>query len=303
MGLIKTMLNVIRYATGRNRLNQRTLVLMAIPHLWLTGMSYFNLQPQIEIAVLFLPGEYSEHTGCNLSRAQRRDDSGNKGTIGLHIIPKSATGGVAVSQDYEMEPTGCRLGARRAQGLDNFRWLYMQYELKHKGWTEMRGGTCDVVSFVEDGTMFQTMRLTPGRLTKKGPGRYAQRVHDTQHIKFRVGGQVQFGCPCSNGAGQSSTKDFDMRSLKGGIQLIYNSKEYKNRLKIQVFVNGEQKVIIANERLSAGILEVKVSNDEPTIVISTSRGMLFWQRPSRSRARAGQSGHANIGQGRAIGDV
>lgn len=174
-----------------------------------------------------------------------------------------------MSQDDERELTGYRLGARRAQGLANFRWPYMQYELKRKGWTEMRSGTYEVVSFVKDGTMFQIIRLTPGRLRKKGPDRYARPVHNSQQIKFRVGGQVQFGCPCSNGADQSSTTCFNMGSLNDGLQLIYDSKEYNHRLEIQVFVNGEQKVITANENLSAGILEVGFLNDEPTIVVST----------------------------------
>jgi hypothetical protein len=225
--------------------------------------------PDKDCGIVFVRGSFPNTPDAILSRAQRRDDTGNKGTFGLHIIPESAAGDVGLSQDDEGAPTGYRLGARRAQGLANFRWPYMQYELKRKGWTEMRGGTYEVVSFVKDGTMFQIIRLTPGRLTKKGPGRYARPVHDTQQIKFRVGGQVQFGCPCSNGADQSSTKDFNMKSLNGGLQLIYDSKEYKHRLEIQVFINGEQQVILANETSSAGILEVKVSNDEPTIVVST----------------------------------
>jgi hypothetical protein len=174
-----------------------------------------------------------------------------------------------VSQDDEKEFTGCQLGARRAQGLANFRWPYMQYELKRQEWSEKRSGTYEVISFVKDGTMFQIIRLSPGILTKKGPGRYAQSGHDAQQIKFRVGGQVQFGCPCSNGADQSSKKDFNMRSTNGGLQLIYESKEYKHRLEIQVFVDGRHNIITASESLSAGILEVRVSSDEPTIIVST----------------------------------
>jgi hypothetical protein len=60
-----------------------------------------------------------------------------------------------------------------------------------------------------------------------------------------------------------------MRLVNDGCQLIYDSNEYKHRLEIQVFVDGKQKVITADERLSAGILEVRLSNDEPTIVVST----------------------------------
>jgi len=60
-----------------------------------------------------------------------------------------------------------------------------------------------------------------------------------------------------------------MRSTNGGLQLVYDSREYQHRLEIQVFVNEERNVITTDESLSAGMLEVRFSSDKPTTIVST----------------------------------
>jgi hypothetical protein len=86
---------------------------------------------------------------------------------------------------------------------------------------------------------------------------------------FRIGGKIQFGCPCSNGIEQSSTKDFRFRSIDNGYRLVYESIDYHHHLEIQVFIDDKQALISADEAKFSGKVKVTISNMDPTIIVTT----------------------------------
>jgi hypothetical protein len=222
--------------------------------------------PDKDCGIVFARGNFPNTPDAILARAQVRDDSGSRGTFDIHFLhePKTET----ASHIDRKGPSGYKFGEKRAQGLANLRWPYMQYELERKGVKEARKGSYERISFIKDGTMFQVIRLRSGTLSKKD-------LKDTKGpdiqlpIKFRIGGKVQFGCPCSNGIEQSSTKDFKFKSVDGGYRLVYESKHYRHHLEIKVFINGLQTIITADETKSSGVIEVALSKDRPTFILTT----------------------------------
>ena len=208
--------------------------------------------PDKDCGIVFVRGNFPNTPDAILARAQVRDDTGSKGTFDIHF-----------RHDPEDKTSGYELGVRRAQGLANFRWPYTQYELKRKGVDEAAKGSYEGISFIKDGTMFQILRLTSGRL----PRNIADT--DTRSIQFQIGGKVQFGCPCSNGVEQSSTKEFEFTAIDDGCRLVYKSKHYTHRLDIQVFVNNQPAKITENRTTSSGTVEIELSKHEPIVIIST----------------------------------
>lgn len=210
-------------------------------------------------------GNFPNTPEAILARAQYRDDSGSKGTFDIHFLrePSDARTTERQNSNSRLEYT---LGERHAQGLANFRWPYTQYELKRDGWISK--GSYEGISFVKDGSMFQIIRLAPGRLPKVRHDQPQPPVQETQPIMFRIGGKIQFGCPCSNGIEQTSTKDFRFRSIDRGFRLVYESIDYKHHLEIQAFVNGVETFISADEAKSSGMVKVTISDMEPTIIVT-----------------------------------
>lgn len=217
--------------------------------------------PDKVCGIVFVRGDFPNTPDAILARAQTREDSGSKGTFDIHFLsdppPDDTSSAISHSTEDE-ELGGYTLGEKRAQGLANFRWPYMQYELQRKCGGVVRKGGYEGISFVKDGTMFQIIRLT----AEQTPRREAP--WPVQPIKFRLGGKVQFGCPCSNGIDQSTTREFAFNNE--GYRLVYKSKHYNHRLEIQAFVDGEQRRITSNE--DTGMIEVTLSQT-PTIIITT----------------------------------
>lgn len=81
--------------------------------------------PDGTCGLVFVRGQFPNTPDAILARAQRRDDSGNKGTLGTRLQPAEHN-------------TDLELGERRVQGWINLKWPYSQYELKkknrHQGW-------------------------------------------------------------------------------------------------------------------------------------------------------------------------
>lgn len=217
--------------------------------------------------MVYVKGWFPNTPDAILARAQTREDTGSKGTFDIHFQPKSPPNG----STFATAPVGYILGEKRAQGLANFRWPYMQYELERREGEEVRKGGYEGISFVKDGTMFQIIRLTAEQTPKRKDSWGAQ------SIKFRLGGKIQWGCPCSNGITQSPTRDFEFEVLDDGYRLAYNSKnkdsnhrlEYNHRLEIQAFENDEPKLITKCDKTPAtGVIKVTLSQS-PTIIVTT----------------------------------
>jgi hypothetical protein len=239
--------------------------------------------PDKECGVVFVRGDFPNTPDAILARAQTREDSGSKGTFDIHFLAKpppketdvpasntpDAAERTAATPSDDGEPDtsiqlekeefgGYKLGEKRAQGLANFRWPYMQYELRRKLGEVVRKGGYEGISFIKDGTMFQIIRLTAEVTPKR------EVVWPPQSINFRLGGKVQFGCPCSNGIDQSPTREYIFTNE--GCRLVYKSEHYDHRLEIQVFVDGEERTIISDG--DTGTINVDLFQT-PTIIVTT----------------------------------
>jgi hypothetical protein len=205
--------------------------------------------------IVFIRGSFPDGPDAILARAQRRGDAGSKGTFGAQLMPES---------EFE-------LGERRAQGLANFRWPYMQYDLKRKsvkpGTEEVQSGTYELISFIKDGTLFQITRIKLGRLSDISTSDRANENRSTMihtsrplgnephsglasspsqelkngYIDIRLGGTVRFGCPCSNASPPDIDVEdiFNVGSSNDNLQLNCSSHRYLKRLEMQFFNNGQ----------------------------------------------------------------
>jgi hypothetical protein len=205
--------------------------------------------PDPYCGIVFVRGGFPDTPDAILARAQRRGGAGGKGTFGAQLIPA----------DYE-------LGERRAQGLANFQWPYIQYELKRKSVREDQSGTYELISFIKDNVFFTVTRIKPGEPSDTSTSnRHKENQHIGIHlggpsagqsdggvvsnpspvpanggIDIRVGGTIRFGCPCSNANPVEVDKldEFDVRPSSGNLQLNCSSSRYLKRLEIQFFKNG-----------------------------------------------------------------
>ena len=173
-------------------------------------------------------GHFPNTPDAILARAQRRDDTGSKDSFGTRIQQAH------IDSDLE-------LGERKAQGWVNFRWPYTQFELKKKGeqWDE-HSGTCEEISFVRDGTVFQLMRLKWGRESSLSDLADAVDPQEKQTVWVKTGGVIQFGCPCSNGH-PPNLDTFNLTSINDtGRGLDCVSERYQKRLETHLFINGNE---------------------------------------------------------------
>jgi hypothetical protein len=225
--------------------------------------------PDDTCGLVFLRGQFPNSPQAILARAQRRDDTGSKGTFGTRL-------------QYAELDSDLELGERRAQGWVNFRWPYTQYELKRRGekWDE-HTGTCEEISFVRDGTVFQLMRLKWGRGSSLSDYSDSVDSQEKQTVRLKAGGIIQFGCPCSNG-GPSNIDTFRLNVINdGGTGLNCVSDRYQKRLEMQLFVNGIQQNVsmpvhgldgdelIGTEVNTSSMHRIELSVGEPTYIIST----------------------------------
>jgi len=166
-------------------------------------------------------GHFHNTPDAILARAQRSEASisGLKGSFGVQIHP-----------DSQIE-----LGEKQAQGLINFRWPYIQYDLRRKsGLRDGNGGTYEEISFVKDGTVFQIARIKWGRGSSLSDFD-SSNTTEQETIKLKSGGKIQFGCPCSNG-GPPIVDSFQVQFADSTLSCV--SEMYEKRLDVQMFVNN-----------------------------------------------------------------
>ncbi|KUJ07864.1 uncharacterized protein LY89DRAFT_765921 [Mollisia scopiformis] len=180
--------------------------------------------PDETCGLVFLRGQFPNTADAILARAQRRDDSGSKGTLGTRLQPAELN-------------TDLELGERRVQGWINLKWPYSQYELKKKTdiW-DGSGGTLEQISFIRSGTIFQILRLQWGHGTSLSDYDSADAQKHT--ITLRAGGIVQFGCPCSNGGPPNRDTFTSTSDHHGDHKLSCLSGRYQKRLEMRLFING-----------------------------------------------------------------
>lgn len=227
--------------------------------------------PDPYCGVVFIRGNFPNTADAILSRAQRRDHTGDKGTFGLEVVPDGS--------DFV-------LGEKRSQGLINFRWPYIQCELRRKtkdgDVEETSSGTYEALSFIKDRIVYQVVcvRLAAGlgisTLTETG-----------STISFRIGGRIQLGCLCSaaaspNGKPILPPDDHKLEAKDlGAMRLGCISHRYQKSLEVQLFVNDESKSIgdrtlqvqqglVNDELLDLSTTEqVELKSGAPTIIVST----------------------------------
>ncbi|AEO64451.1 uncharacterized protein THITE_48161 [Thermothielavioides terrestris NRRL 8126] len=191
-------------------------------------------RPDATCGLVFLRGGFPDRADSILSRAQRGDDSDTFGTKLLRPEPRS---------DYP----DVELGERKAQGWLNFRWPYAQYELVRRH-PEKRDiilgtGTCEIVSFVSDGTVFQIHRLKWGRGSSVNDQDDSDAANSAT-ARFRVGGRVRFGCPCAQAADGPADED-RFATASSGLALCCTSGRYKTTLVLGVQVHGAPQPLAA----------------------------------------------------------
>lgn len=199
-------------------------------------------RPDATCGLVYLRGSFPDNPGSILSRSQSREDYDSinftEDTFGTTILPPK-------------NPNEVELGERKAQGWVNFRWPYSQYELlRRDSETEEteQTGTCEVLSFVSRGTIFQIHRLKWGHGSsvsesdEQGRGGRQSGGHNTvaAAARLRVGGKVRFGCPCSNNNPKKPTADQDSFTVtkRGRYGLHCTSEKYGTRLEIGLSENG-----------------------------------------------------------------
>jgi hypothetical protein len=218
--------------------------------------------PDPKCGLVFVRGSFPSTPEAILSRAQREDHSGAKGTWGFDMLPDS---------DFE-------LGGVFGQGLLNSRWPYIRYTIipkqkdkdKSRAFRPYSSGTCESLSFVKDRVVYQVVRLVPGEKRKTfvppPPGSAAGSLKSgaasdkaleepirqnsiapthneetaTRKFRFRVGGKIRFGCTCDDSASQLLVYTSDCDSREGWSSC--RSDFYKQNLYIRTFINGKPAV-------------------------------------------------------------
>lgn len=220
--------------------------------------------PDDTCGVVFVRGQFPNTPDAILARAQRRDESGNKGTFGTRL------------QNAESE-SSVQLGERLAQGWINLRWPYTKYVLRQKdGDDDGTSGTYEQISFVRDGVLVQAIRLRWGNESSLSDYDSTD-VMEKKTARLKVGGIVQFGCPCSN----RGPADADTFSLNAGNGLDCVSDRYQKRLEMHLFIDGIRQDLSAplhgvghdevsgTEVNTSSVHEIEFRDGEPVIIVST----------------------------------
>lgn len=217
--------------------------------------------PDDYCGIVYVRGHFQNTPDAILARAQRPDVSGFKSSFGIQIHP-----------DSQFE-----LGEKQAQGLINFRWPYIQYDLRKKSsLQDGNSGTYEEISFVKDGTVFHIARIKWGRGSSVSD-LDSSNTPDHETIKMESGGKIQFGCPCSNG-GLPIDDSFQVRFMDNKLSCV--SAMYEKRMDTQMFVNNISQelgpVHLPVDRLHGVQLpdlsrthDIDLRVGKPTVIVST----------------------------------
>ncbi|PBP23734.1 hypothetical protein BUE80_DR005413 [Diplocarpon rosae] len=214
--------------------------------------------------VVYVRGQFPGTPDAILARAQRRDEYGNNGAFGLRL------------QRAESSST-VELGDRLSQGWVNLRWPYTRYDLRQK---EEEGdgssGTYEQLSFVRDGVLIQAIRLKWGSESSVSDYDFADGPK-RKTLSFKIGGVVQFGCPCSN----RGPADDDTFHLDHDAGLDCVSERYRKGLAMHLFVDGARQDIsgpwhgVSHDEIkgtevdTSSTHQVELRDGEPVTIIST----------------------------------
>lgn len=83
----------------------------------------------------------------------------------------------------------------RERGCFNFRWPVVEYSLERQRGGEDEPGTCSLFSYIQDGVLYQVMRLMAGRPAVLS-GSAIQDENADPDITIEAGGKFHFGCRC-----------------------------------------------------------------------------------------------------------
>ncbi|KAH7357226.1 hypothetical protein BKA65DRAFT_524383 [Rhexocercosporidium sp. MPI-PUGE-AT-0058] len=220
--------------------------------------------PDDTCGIVFVRGQFPNNPDAILSRCQRRDDSGNKGTFGTRL--------------YKAENVSeLELGERLAQGWVNLRWPYTKYELiERNDELDVSSGSYEQISFVRDGVLVQVIRLKWGHESSLSDYDSAN-GSEMKTVELKIGGVVQFGCPCSN----RGPPDADIFHLSSGNELVCLSNRYQKKLEMNLFIDGMRQDISAalhgldHDEVSgtevdiSSTHEIELRDGEPVIIVST----------------------------------
>ena len=192
--------------------------------------------PDEQCGTVYMMGRFPRRAEALLARAQRRDQTGGKGTFGIQFIPD-------VTREYS-------LGGCYTRGLINHRWPHIQYHFLseknfHDGWYEQE-------TFVNDGVVYQVTRVTPGPEKSQDLKTGAENAIP-KSCQFKVGGPVSFGCLCRSTDGRaepehhrSSVSESEETNvltcnvtMNDSVCVARDPKHYT--LHMELFVNGEKR--------------------------------------------------------------
>ena len=187
------------------------------------------------------------------------------------------------------------------QGSFSSRWPYVEYQLKTKKVSpksdagaptkqgtsdkddkyESESGTCEMISFVKDKTLFQIARFIPGdrdapsdqekppQSEEKNPDggqndlpQQAEQPNldkglpnsntavlpepDKKQLRYRIGNKLHFGCLCQHKSNEKPADDsFVISALRDDTALSCRSHRY-GCLNTQLFINGKPETIGSN---------------------------------------------------------
>ncbi|KAK0666027.1 hypothetical protein QBC41DRAFT_157065 [Cercophora samala] len=228
-------------------------------------------RPDPTCGLIFVRGKYPDSAASILARAQARhqyDVEGNE-TFGTNLVLETSE---TPSSSWAVNDA-----IRKTQGWVNFRWPYAQYELFHLDPALDVGrdvGSCDTISFVRDKTLFQIHRLRLGAGTSATSNDHQD---DEACARFKIGGPVRFGCPCSQ---SDIHREFDTYTITNNANILScRSENYGARIEMSFSINGTpQHLALRNPNNSTTNVEwvdmtseheVEIRVDEPTYVVST----------------------------------
>lgn len=223
------------------------------------GQEFLQLTaPDPDCGLTYVRGAFDNNPSAILARAQQQD--GGRSTFGIKAV-EDETG-------YSWGPIDSE-GLVNFQGLLNFRWPYIDRQLKFQG---SEAGTIAKLAFVRKGTVYQVIRFSPRSQDqadtfthdfpadvsetastaqkRHGKSRGKQKINQPDRdVKLRLGGILRFGCPCQRKAKQQ--KGYH-RVVGHGSALVCTSSNYLQGLEMRLFVDGEAVKIAKEEKNNWG---------------------------------------------------
>lgn len=228
-------------------------------------------RPDPTCGLIFVRGNYPDSAASMLARAQNQQlhEAQSNDTFGTNLVPESP--------ETPSSPWAVSAVDRKSQGWVNFRWPYAQYVLFHldaaKGFNR-EIGSWDTISFVKDKIFFQIHRLSLGVGSSATSDDHQD---DVARARFKRGGQVRFGCPCSQ---NDIHRQVDTYTITNNANIVScRSSNYRTRLEMTFSVNGilQPPPFLNPCDTAADIewvdmtseVEVNIRVGEPTYVVST----------------------------------